>query len=178
MYYTHNTKLYSYGMVAYSNKTVFPQLRAAYSIFKTFKKDFEVELGGRYLNLDSISSISGVVSVAKPFGDFWVNLRGFVISESAKNYTAFNLTTRYYMNRRQDYLQVVAGLGTSPDDRSRLVNFPNLAGLLTHSIGAGYQKVFHYRTTLGLYGTWINQKISDTGFQNQYDIYVTLQRKF
>lgn len=178
MYYTHNTKLYSYGMVAYSNKTVFPQLRAAYSIFKTFKKDFEVELGGRYLNLDSISSISGVVSVAKPFGDFWVNLRGFVISESAKNYTAFNLTTRYYMNRRQDYLQVVAGLGTSPDDRSRLVNFPNLAGLLTHSIGAGYQKVFHYRTTLGLYGTWINQKISDTGFQNQYDIYVMLQRKF
>ncbi|MBO9729973.1 MAG: tetratricopeptide repeat protein [Chitinophaga sp.] len=178
MYYTHNPKLYSYGMVAYSNKTVFPQLRAAYSIFKTFGKDFEVELGGRYLNLDSVSSVSGVVSVAKPFGDFWVNLRGFVISESSKNYTAFNLTTRYYMNRRQDYLQVVAGLGTSPDDRSRLVNFPNLTGLLTHSIGAGYQKVLHYRTSLGLYGTWINQKITDTGFQNQYDIYVSLQRKF
>jgi len=178
MYYTHNPKLYSYGMVAYSNKTVFPQLRAAYSIFKTFGKEIEVELGGRYLNLDSTSNVSGVVSIAKPFGDFWVNLRGFVISEESKNYTAFNLTTRYYMNRRQDYLQVVAGLGTSPDDRSRLVNFPNLSGLLTHSIGAGYQKVLHYRTTLGLFGTWINQKITNTGFQNQYDIYVTLQRKF
>ena len=178
MYYTHSRSLYSYGMVAYSNKEVFPQWRAAYSIFKTFKKEIEVELGGRYLNLDSTSSISGVVSVAKPFGDFWVNLRGFVINESSKNSTAFNLTTRYFMNKRQDYLQLVGGLGTSPDDRSRLINFPNLSGLLTHSVGVGYQKVLHYRTTLGLYGTWINQKITDVGYQNQYDIYLMLQRKF
>ncbi|ASZ12542.1 tetratricopeptide repeat protein [Chitinophaga pendula] len=178
LYYTHNSKLYSYGMVAYSNNLVFPQLRAAYSIFKTFGKEFEVELGGRYLNLDSTSNFSGVLSVAKPFGDFWVNLRGFAISEASDFYTAFNLTTRYYMNRRQDYLQLIAGLGTSPDDRSRLINFPNLSGLLTHSIGAGYQKVLHYRTTIGLFGTWINQKITNTGYQNQYDIYITLQRRF
>lgn len=178
MYYTHSPKLYSYGMLAYSNKTVFPQLRAAYSIFKTFRKEIEVELGGRYLGLDSTTSFSGVISVAKPFGDFWVNLRGYGISESGDFNTSFNLTTRYFMNRRQDYLQLVAGLGTSPDDRSRLINFPNLTGLLTHSIGAGYQKVIRYRTTLGLFGTWINQKISDSGYQNQYDIYITLQRKF
>ncbi|SEW41025.1 tetratricopeptide repeat protein [Chitinophaga arvensicola] len=178
MYYKHNPKLYSYGMMAFSNKSVFPQVRAAYSIFKTFKKDIEVELGGRYLNVDSTTSISGVLSIAKPFGDFWINLRGFAISETSSFYTSFNLTTRYYMNKQQDYLQLVAGLGTSPDDKSRLVNFPNLSGLLTRSISAGYQKVVHYRTTLGLYGTWINQKISDTGFQNQYDIYLSLQRKF
>lgn len=178
MYYTHNPRLYSYGMFAFSNKSVFPQVRAAYSIFKTFKKGIEVEVGGRYLNVDSTTSISGVLSVAKPFGDFWINLRGFAISETNDFYTSFNLTTRYFMNKQQDYLQLVAGLGTSPDDKSRLINFPNLSGLLTRSIGVGYQKVVHYRTTLGLYGTWINQKISDTGFQNQYDIYVSLQRKF
>ncbi|MFY0255042.1 tetratricopeptide repeat protein [Chitinophaga sp. 30R24] len=178
LYYTHNPKLYSYGLLAYSNKTVFPQIRASYSIFKTFKKDIEVELGARYLNLDSLTSVSGVVSIAKPFDDFWINLRGFVISESPNIYTAFNLTARYYMNRRQDYLQVIGGLGTSPDDRSRLINFPNLSGLLSHDIGVGYQKIIRYRTTLGLFGTWYNQKISDVGYQNQYDIYITVQRKF
>ncbi|PSL46212.1 YaiO family outer membrane protein [Chitinophaga niastensis] len=178
MYYTHNPKLYSYGLLTYSNKIVFPHLRASYSIFKTFKKDIEVELGARYLNLDSITSFSGVTSVAKPFGDFWVNFRAYFISESPNFYTSFNLTTRYYMNRRQDYIQVVGGLGTSPDDRSRLIQFPQLSGLLTHSIGVGYQKVFKYSTTVGLYGTWINQKINDTRYQNQYDIYVVFQRKF
>jgi hypothetical protein len=82
------------------------------------------------------------------------------------------------MNRQQDYIQFNAGLGTSPDDRSRLIQFPKLAGLLTRSVGAGYQKTFSYRTTVGLSGTWINQKITPTSFQNQYDINITLLRKF
>lgn len=178
MYYTHTPKLYSYGLLAYSNKVVFPQLRASYSIFKTFGKEIEAELGVRYLSLDSVSSISGVTSIAKPFGDFWVNLRAYFISESSDFNTSFNLTTRYYMNRRQDYIALIAGLGTSPDDRSRLIRFPQLSGLLTHSVGAGYQKVFKYRTTVGIFGTWINQKITDTDYQNQYDINVVFQRKF
>ncbi|WP_160718014.1 tetratricopeptide repeat protein [Chitinophaga solisilvae] len=178
MYYTHTPKLYSYALLAYSNKVVFPQLRASYSLFKTFGKDLEVELGGRYLSLDSVTSFSAVTSVAKPFGDFWVNLRAYFISEEGDFNSSFNLTTRYYLNRRQDFVTLIAGLGTSPDDRSRLIQFPQLTGLLTHSVGAGYQKVFKYRTTVGLFGTWINQKVSDAAYRNQYDIYLVFQRKF
>jgi YaiO family outer membrane protein len=178
LYYTHNKSLYSYALAAYGNKIVFPQLRLAYSIFKTFGREIEGELGARYLITDSANAITGVTSVAKPFGDFWVNLRAYFISDEGDFNTSFNLTTRYYMNRRQDYLSLIAGLGTSPDDRSRLVQFPQLSGLLTRSIAAGYQKTIRYRTTLGLFGTWINQKIADNRFQNQYDIYITVQRKF
>jgi len=179
MYYVHNPKLYSYGLVTYSNKVVFPQLRAGYSLFKTFGKEVEGELGVRYLNLDSLSSIAGVASIAKPFGDFWVNFRAYVISEESDVYTSFNLTTRYYTDaRRQDFVSLIAGIGTSPDDRSRLINLPELSGLLTHSVAAGYQKVIKYRTTLGLYGTWINSKIADNQYRNQYDIYLLFMRKF
>ncbi|MBV7531452.1 tetratricopeptide repeat protein [Chitinophaga sp. sic0106] len=179
MYYVHNPKLYSYGLLTYSNKVVFPQLRASYSLFKTFGKDIEGELGARYLSLDSITSVSGVVSIAKPFGDFWVNFRAYVISEESDMYTSFNLTTRYYTDaKRQDFVSVIAGLGTSPDDRSRLINLPQLSGLLTHSVAAGYQKVIKYRTTLGLYGTWINSKVADNQYNNQYDIYLVFMRKF
>ncbi|MFB6457384.1 tetratricopeptide repeat protein [Chitinophaga sp. Hz27] len=179
MYYVHNPKLYSYGLITFSNKVVFPQVRAAYSLFKTFKHDIEVELGARYLNLDSVSSVSGVVSVAKPFGDFWVNLRAYVISEPPRTTTSFNLTTRYYTTpAHTDFISLIAGLGTSPDDRSRLINYEQLSGLLTHSVAAGYQKVFKYRTTVGLYGTWINSKLAPNQYGNQYDIYVVLMRKF
>jgi YaiO family outer membrane protein len=178
LYYTHNPKLYSYALATYSNEVAFAKMRLAYSIFKTFKHDIEGELGIRYLNADSSTSISGVASIAKTWKDFWVNFRAYYISQSPKSYTSFNLTTRYYMNRQQDYLSFTAGLGTSPDDRSRLIQFPQLAGLLTRSVGAGYQKTFKYRTTVGLFGTWINQKISTSDYQNQYDIYIMLQRKF
>jgi YaiO family outer membrane protein len=178
LYYIHNPKLYSYALATYSNEVAFAKMRLAYSIFKTFKHNIEGELGIRYLNADSSTSISGVASIAKTWKDFWVNFRAYYISQSPKSYTSFNLTTRYYMNRQQDYLSFTAGLGTSPDDRSRLIQFPQLAGLLTRSVGAGYQKTFKYRTTVGLFGTWINQKISTSAYQNQYDIYIMLQRKF
>lgn len=178
LYYTHNPKLYSYALATYSNEIVFPKTRLAYSLFKTFKHDIEGELGIRYLSADSTNSISGVASIAKTWKEFWVNFRAYFISDSPEFYTSYNLTARYYMNRQQDFIAFNAGLGTSPDDRSRLIQFPKLAGLLTRSVGAGYQKTFKYRTTAGIFGTWINQKISSTVFQNQYDIYVTLQRKF
>ena len=178
LYYNHTSKLYSYALATYSNELVFPKMRLAYSLFKTFKHDIEGELGVRYLNADSSHSVSGVVSVAKTWEEFWVNFRAYFISDSPEFYTSYNLTARYHMNRHQDYIQFNAGLGTSPDDRSRLIQFPKLAGLLTRSGCAGYQKTFRYRTTVGLFGTWINQKISNSVFQNQYDIYVTLQRKF
>jgi cellulose synthase operon protein C len=178
LYYIHHPKLYSYALATYSNEVVFPRTRLGYSIFKTFKHDIEGELGIRYLNADSSNSISGVASIAKTWKDFWVNFRAYLISDSPEFYTSYNLTARYYMNRQQDYMSFTAGLGTSPDDRSRLIQFPKLAGLLTRSVGAGYQKTFKYRTTAGIFGTWINQKITNTEFQNQYDIYITLQRKF
>ncbi|MET6997998.1 tetratricopeptide repeat protein [Chitinophaga defluvii] len=178
LYYTHHPKWYSYAVAAYSNELVFPQLRAGYSIFRSFKYDIEAELGIRYLKAEETSSISGVTSIAKTFDDFWINLRAYFISDDPEFYTSFNLTTRYYMNRRQDYISFVAGLGTSPDDKSRLIQFPKLAGLLTRSIGAGYQHVFKYRTTIGINGTWITQKITSQSYQNQYDLYLTFLRKF
>lgn len=179
LYYTHTPKLYSFAFAGYSNEVVFPRIRAGYSIFKTFKGDVEAELGARYLDADSAQVISGVASIAKTFAkDFYINFRAYIISDSSELYQSYNLTLRHYMNRQQDYIAVTAGLGTSPDDRSRLIQFPKLAGLLTRSVGAGYQKMIKYRTTIGIFGTWINQKITDTNFQNQYDVYLSLQRKF
>jgi YaiO family outer membrane protein len=178
IYYKHGTRMYSYGLLAYSAGQAFPRWRLAYSLFRSFPLDIEGELGARYLEADSTRSIAGVASVAKTWDDFWMNLRAYFIRDAPHFYTSYNYTLRYFTNPRKDYLSLVAGLGTSPDDKSRLIEFPKLAGLLTRSVGVGYMKNFHYKTKLGLFATWINQKISTTTFENQYDIYISLERLF
>ncbi len=178
-YLNHSRRLYSYGLVAYGNQLVFPQIRASYSLFHTFKNGLEAEIGGRYLRSDSAGSVSGLVgSLARGFGDFWFNLRGYALFEQRETNSSFNLTGRYYLNPQQDYLFVNVGLGTSPDDRSRLVIYNELSGLLTRFVGAGIRKSIDYRTSVGLNGTWITHKIADQRFLNQYDVYFSLIRNF
>ncbi|GGG96993.1 hypothetical protein GCM10007415_35360 [Parapedobacter pyrenivorans] len=178
LYYTHNPKWYSYAHAAFANQLVFPQWRLGYTVYRTFKNDGEVGLGVRYLHRDTLRSTSGLVSVARGFGDFWFNLRGYGVWEADDLTSSYALVGRYYMNNRQDFLSMTVGLGTSPDDRSRLIQFSELSGLLTRSVAAGYQRTFRYRTTLGLNASWITQKVSDQQFRNQYDLYISIMRRF
>lgn len=178
MYYTHNPKWYSYAHLAFGNQVAFPQVRLGYSLYRTFKNESEVGLGVRYLQRDTLRSTSVLGAYSKTIGDFWVNLRGYAVWEAQDIASSFALVGRYYMNNRQDFLSTTIGLGTSPDDRSRLIQFSQLTGLLTRSVGAGYQRTFQYRTSLGINGTWISQKVGPQNFQNQYDLYISVMRRF
>ncbi len=223
LYYNHTKTLYSYAVAAYSQDlNVFPELRLGYSLFKGWKHDWETELGVRYVKVQSVidsivtiapdeediykitqraSMVSGVASIAKGLGDFWFNLRGYLIFDNPERYMSINdpdgnvgqrqttdqqhtyhslqLTARYYMNERQEYMYVIGGLGTSPDDRSRVILIPQLAGnWLTRSVTVGYQKTVHHRTTFGAAVGWSNNRIGVDRYLNQYDLYLSLTRKF
>lgn len=178
-YYNHNHKWYSYAVGALSNTIVFPKTKLGYSIFHNMKKGWEAELGIRYLQTDTVETVSGVASLARSIDDFWVNLRGYLITTEGKNYSSAALTTRYYINpNKTDFFSIILGYGTAPDDRSRNYNLENQLKFETVSVGAGIQKMIRYRTTIGIFGTWINQKIASNTYQNQYDIYFTLLRRF
>ncbi|HVI45751.1 MAG TPA: YaiO family outer membrane beta-barrel protein [Chitinophaga sp.] len=177
-YYTHNKSNYSYGLVSWSNADVFPRFRAGYSLFHNFGKEWEGELGARYLRADSVDTWSGVWSVAKYWNNYWVNLRGYVINERGKWFQAYTLTNRYYLNDQKDFVALMLSLGTTPDDRSRNYQFAKAVDFFSSGIGAGYQKTFNYRTTLGLFGNWTNQHIGNGQSYNQYDIYLTLLYNF
>jgi len=163
--------------VALSNNVLFPKYRIAYSLFKTFNNGLEGELGGRYFHIGGFNVGSLVAGVGKSFGPFAVNARAFGIRQQNSQYFAFNAGTRYELSG-QDLLQANFGLGTSPDDMSRLVLFPNLHGILNRSIGASYRRTFRYRTSIGLAMTYINQKITDAAFNNQYDLQMFMLVKF
>ncbi|MBN9295790.1 MAG: tetratricopeptide repeat protein [Filimonas sp.] len=184
-YYTHNKKWSSFANVSFANQVVFPKIRLAYSLFHNFKHAWEGELGLRYLNFDTTSTLSVVGSVAKTIGDFWINVRGYLtivktLDKSQGNVPldkSATILARQYITKT-DYLRASIGIGSSPDEFSRNFQFVNNVGITTYSIGVGYYKVFNYRNTLGINGDWYNQKVTPDTYRNQYDIYVSFQRKF
>ncbi len=178
---------------------IFPLFRLSGTLSFYFKKGWAVDLGGRYLkaeNFDTTSGefASGMLGISKEHKEMYMGLRAYythftnTFSNTTKDFVSATLTSRFYMNKHTDYASVILGYGTGPDDFSRIYNLTNNINYTTVSAGAGYMKQFHYRTSLGLFGTWYNQKIGEridgtTGayngqFVNQFDIFVTLLRKF
>lgn len=177
-YYTHNKKYYSYGILGWSPSDVFPKFRAGYSLFHNLGREWEAELGARYLKTDSASNYAAVWSAAKTWGAYWANLRGYVITEDGNWYHAYVLTNRFYMNEQQDFIALTLSLGNTPDDRSRNYQFNQQAAFLAGGAGIGFQKTFAYRTTMGVFGNWTYQRLTNDRHYNQFDIYLTLLRKF
>lgn len=188
-YYNHSPAWYSFAVAAYSPTTViFPKLRLGYSLTHAFRKGYEAEVGIRYLQADSGTILSGLVAVGREINDFYFNVKGYVMNltrldNSTGLYYAGVLTGRFYLNNRTEYFSAIAGYGTAPDDFSLNYNLTRSLTYSTVSVGAGYTKVLQYRTSIGIFGSWYNVK---TGldrseretFRNQYDIYLTLLRRF
>ncbi len=206
--YNHTPKWYSYGVANYSpNRKIFPVYRLGYSIFHSFPKGWDGELGIRYLKADSSNTLSLLASVSKEYKDFYFTLRGYYINLTADNvpststikdalknpnYYSLVLATRYYMNpaAHSEWFSTIFGYGTAPDDVSRNYALAQLLSYPTVSVGAGYTKQIRYRTSLSIFGSWYNQKYSNAGtdpvngksvdavYHNQYDIYLQVLRKF
>ena len=145
---------------------------------------------------------TAVVSLAKTAGDFWFNMRAFFLFDKpsseitivdslnpngktyptvdqAHQYQAYQFTARYFMNKHQSYIGLTAGTGTSPDDRTRVILLPSLAGqTLSQFVNVHAQHTFNYRTTIGGALGWSNLKVKTDAYQNQFDIYLSLTQKF
>ncbi len=175
--YTTNKLLYWNASIGISNNVLLPKYRLAYSLYRQLGKGFEGEIGARFLEVVAIKAASLVVGASKSFDPFLLNARIFAIKEEKDFYFAFQAGAKYELTEA-DLLQANFGLGTSPDDRSRLILLPELGGVMSRSVGAGYRRTINYRTSLGLNGTYTSQKIGTATFRNQYDLLLALQVKF
>ena len=189
-YFNFTPKWYIFAVAAYSpDGIIFPTYRFGLSLGHNFNKGWGAEIGGRYLQADSGTIYSGMLGISKEHKDFYVGLRGYIMDferptqdvilpNQTKIYYAGVLTSRYYLNNRKDFFTALMGYGTAPDDFSLAYQLTQLLTYNTVSVGAGYTKTVHYRTTIGLFGTWYNEKIGIGDYRNQYDVYATLLRKF
>lgn len=188
-YYNHNKKWYSNLVAAYSpNVDIFPSVRFGYSINHSLPKGYYVELGGRYLQLQNGNVISPFGSVAKEAGDFYLTLKAYylmvsldtgLVDKRHPNYFSGVFSARYFLrDDRTEHFTAIAGYGTAPDDFSVNYKSDALAVYKSISVGVAYSRQILYRTTFGIAGTWYNQQRSSVDYKNQYDIYLTLLRRF
>jgi YaiO family outer membrane protein len=179
LYYQHSKKYYSYALAGWSPDTkVFPKRRLGYSLFHSFDKGWEAELGSRYVYSDGYSTFSALGSVAKYWGNNWTNIRFYAIHDDNKWNQAYTLNHRFYLNDKLDYIAIIGALGTSPDDRSRNFGTEQVSGFLLKSAGLAFQKNLNYKWTFNLVASYANQRIPNNQSYNQYDFFVTLLRNF
>ena len=177
-YYTHNKQYYSNAYINWSPGTAFPYWQGGYSLFRSFKKGWEGELGGRYLGFDSVHNYTAILSAGKYINSTWLNLRGFYTSDTKKWYQSYLLTARQYLNDKNDYLSGIIGFGGIPDDQSLNYNYSRYPGFVSKTFGVGFQKSFLYKTILNASFNYTNLQVTPTKKLNQYDIYITLLRNF
>lgn len=171
-------KSYSYLGAAYSPDVVFPKLRLGYSYFRNFDKGWEADLGARYTKAEDREFRTGVIGIGKYIGSYWINFRTFIQNEKSDFYPAFTLTTRYYFDTRFDYATIIAGYGTSPDERATLGQFEERVSLDSYRIGAGYYRLFNDHYLTGIQATYNNQEYTPGLKQNELELSLMFQYKF
>jgi len=169
---------YSYIGGSYSNDPVFPKLRLGYSFFHNFEKGWEGDLGVRYINTDDSNIYTAVAGVGKYLGSYWINLRSFFQFQDSEVYPAFTLTTRYYFNTRFDYLTLIAGYGTSPDERTTIGQIGQRLSLDSYRMGAGYYRIFGDHYVTGLQLNYNNQEYTPGKKQNETELALMFQYQF
>ncbi|MDI9866515.1 YaiO family outer membrane beta-barrel protein [Flectobacillus sp. DC10W] len=167
---------YSYVNFGYSpNLPVFPTFRNGISLYANLPKSFEGEIGYRYLKFSDETWIY-TGSLGKYIGNYWFNLRAFLVPSNSDISQSYTFTTRYYFGGSFDYFSLGIGTGISPDE-SRNVLLEGGRKLNTFKINLGYSKVIKEKTTLGLSATWFNEDLSQRVNGNQFDIGISIRRK-
>ncbi|TAE86700.1 MAG: YaiO family outer membrane beta-barrel protein [Bacteroidetes bacterium] len=180
--YIHSPKYTSYGNIGISNNVVFPSLKLGYSLFYNYKKTYTHEVGLRYLRFDllDVGSTSLLVASTRYFGDFWATLKyyGTVQTGNTDIFHSGQLSLRQYLTADYEYVTASAGVGSTPDEFSRNFQLTENLGITTYNFGMGYTRLFRYRNTFSITGTWYNQKLNSGFFRNQYDLFFMFLRRF
>lgn len=173
-------KSYSYFGGSYSNDNVFPTWRFRYSYFRFFEKGWGADMGARYTQtFDDRQFYTAALGLNKYLGSYWIYLTSYVMTENnEKFYPAFTLTTRYYLDTRFDFISVNLGYGNSPDERSTLGQFQSRVSTESYRINLGYFRMLNQRYLVGIQGGYNNQEFLPNRFQNEYELFLSLQYKF
>lgn len=166
---------YSYLDVAYSKDSAFPEWRLGYSYFHNFSKGWEADLGVRYIAMQDNSNLKTLnVGLGKYFGSYWLNFRSYIQKDSP----SFTLSSRYYYKTKFDYVTLIAGYGTSPDDRTRAAEYDTRMSLNSYRISAGYYRLINNHYIIGFLITDNEQEYTKNGYQTELDFAFILQYKF
>lgn len=120
-------KFYIYTNLGYSPDVgVFPKWRSGLSLYANLPHAYEAEAGVRYLYYTS-SAYFYTLYLGKYYKSFLFGGRTYLAPSSTGFGHAYVATARYYFGGVDDYINVTASSGVSPDDRryNLIVNSSN-----------------------------------------------------
>lgn len=157
----------------------FPKLRVGLSYFLPIKKEWQVEIGGRYMRLsDNTNFFTAIGGIEKTFDRLWLNARVFVMSDSNRLYNNILLQSRFFMNNERDYLVAMASAGNAPEDTRLDFQIDTFLSYVNTMVGAGYFHFFTHRTSMGVMGNWFNYQLGNDFYLNQYNLFIIVRTKF
>jgi YaiO family outer membrane protein len=177
-YFRNNAKSYSFANIAYSDNTLFPKLRLAYSYYRNLGNGWEGDLGMRYSKNTNNDLYTGAIGVGKYIGSYWFNLKSYLLFSEGKTYPSLTANTRYYFNTKYDYTSVSLGYGASPDERIIQVQFQERFALNSYRAGIGFHKLLWNDYCGGIQTTFNRQEYKPDNYQNELNVSISLQYKF
>ncbi|WP_273568609.1 YaiO family outer membrane beta-barrel protein [Maribacter halichondriae] len=168
----------SYLAAYHSSDVLFPELLLSASYFYYFDSGWEADLGGRYIKTSVDTDIYvSALGIGKYFGSSWLYLQSFLFFDNGQTYPAINGIFRYYFNTKYDYLALLSGYGSSPDESANIIQFDERASLDSYRFGMAYNKLFSDHFILGLQLIFNRQEYVVGKKQNQFDVFMSLQYK-
>jgi YaiO family outer membrane protein len=177
--------IFAYFNYGYSASVLFPENRIGVELFFKVPKSLETSAGVRYMAFDRDTRILIYTgSVGWYFSNYWLSIRPFIIPDYA-NGTSVSamMSARRYFRHAENYVELSAGLGFSPDVRGMQkgtgLSENELYLLKSHRVGLVFQTVFGTTWTINLSFDLARQELIFD--QNEYvfitSTFVSLRKK-
>lgn len=156
----------------------FPKHRISTSVFKTFKRDYELELGARFAVLNSNKNIiTGIVGGSKIIDVFWLNAKVFVISDNNNIYNNIVGQAKYFLNDT-DNISFIVSAGTAPYDEQLGFQTSTFLSYVNSMVGLGFNKQIKDKINVTLNGYWHNYEEQRDVMVSQLGILLSVRTRF
>ncbi len=173
-YFFTGKNSYANVSAGYSDDLVFPKWRLGASYFQTLPKGWEIDLGMRYTYVAEQNINTVALGFGKYLGSYWMHFRSFLQLQNENVYPAFTLTSRYYYNTRFDYVNLILGYGTSPDERILQADLNQRIELNSYRAGIGYYRQFGRHFITGIQAVYNRQEYIENNWQNELETFLML----
>lgn len=132
----HNYAYLSYG---YSESHLFPTHQARGVLYHQFGKGFETSLGLYYMKWEKTFLIY-TGSFAKYYQDYWFSLRPYFQFHNGTLYQSYLFFARRYFETPDDFLNLMLGYGSSPEDQALLFDYNEIYSLESYHVQVNLQQ--------------------------------------
>lgn len=149
------------------------------SIYKSFKNDWEAELGIGYrimANDDNMANV--VIGITKQADPWWLNARLNTLMLDGKWYYNASSQARFYFLNPRSYLTAMASIGSAPDVDVIDNQLYNGFSVTNSMVGLGVQHLISDVFSAGVLGTCYNYQDYDKHYQNLYNLHLQLYVRF